>query len=53
MAIFVRTAECTPRERDLMQACTDNELALAMLGNVAVSAPGLQAVKRSVRKSRK
>jgi hypothetical protein len=41
------------REKELLQAITDNDSIAAMIGNVKVSMPGMQKVVQSKKKAQK
>lgn len=51
--VFSHLPEVTPREKELIKAMTDPELAAAMIGNVKVTAPGLTKMKQSQKKGKK
>lgn len=53
MNLFGHTPEATPREKELMKACTDPELVAAIVGNVKVSAAGLTQLKQKQKKGKK
>ncbi|KAK6146252.1 hypothetical protein DH2020_020121 [Rehmannia glutinosa] len=53
MNLFSHMAEATSREKELMKACTDNELVAAIIGNVKVSAAGLTQLKQKQKKTKK
>lgn len=45
--------EVAAREKELMKAVTDPELAACMIGNVKVTAPGLTKMKQTQKKGKK
>lgn len=53
MNLFNNMAEATPREKELMKACTDPELVAAMVGNVKITAAGLTQLKQKQKQSKK
>lgn len=53
MNFFSHMPETTQREKELMKACTDPELVAAIIGNVKVSATGLNQLKQKEKKGKK
>lgn len=51
--LFSQMPEATQREKDLMKACTDSELVAAIIGNLKVSATGLNQLKQKEKKGKK
>lgn len=51
--IFSHMQEITTREKELMKAMTDPELAACMIGNVKVTAPGSTKLKQAQKKGKK
>lgn len=45
--------ETSSREKELMKACTDPELVAAIIGNVKVTAAGLNQLKQKQKKGKK
>lgn len=53
MNLFGHMPEASQREKELMKACTDPELVAAIIGNVKVSAAGLNQLKQKQKKGKK
>lgn len=53
MNLFGHMPEASQREKELMKACTDPELMAAFIGNVKVSAAGLNQLKQKQKKGKK
>ncbi|XP_068662040.1 uncharacterized protein [Aristolochia californica] len=53
MNLFSHTPEVTTREKELMKACTDPELVAAIVGNVKITAAGLNQLKQKQKKGKK
>nr|XP_043635680.1 nuclear export mediator factor Nemf [Erigeron canadensis] len=53
MNLFGHMPEASQREKELMKACTDPELMAAIIGNVKVSAAGLNQLKQKQKKGKK
>lgn len=53
MNLFSHMPEATTREKELMKACTDPELVAAIVGNVKISAAGLNQLKQKQKKAKK
>ncbi|XP_074347240.1 uncharacterized protein LOC141686080 [Apium graveolens] len=51
--LFSQILEATQREKELMKACTDSELVAAIIGNLKVSATGLNQLKQKEKKGKK
>ncbi|KAF3336238.1 nuclear export mediator factor NEMF isoform X2 [Carex littledalei] len=51
--LFLHTQEVTSREKELIKACTDPEMAAAIVGNVKITAPGLTQLKHKQKKGKK
>jgi hypothetical protein len=47
MELFMNSRECNETEKQLMKGLTDPELVAIMIGDVKISTPGLQAMKRT------
>ncbi|KAJ9559353.1 hypothetical protein OSB04_013967 [Centaurea solstitialis] len=53
MNLFGHMVEASQREKELMKACTEPELVAAIIGNVKVSAAGLNQLKQKQKKGKK
>lgn len=53
MNLFSHMPDASQREKELMKACTDPELVAAIIGNVKVSAAGLNQLKQKQKKGKK
>lgn len=53
MNLFSHMPETSSREKELMKACTDPELVAAIIGNVKVTAAGLNQLKQKQKKGKK
>lgn len=51
--LFLHTQDVTSREKELIKACTDPEMAAAIVGNVKITAPGLTQLKHKQKKGKK
>ena len=51
--LFSRSKDCLPRQRDLIKQCSDNEVVSAILGEVKISAAGLQKQQSANRQQKK
>ena len=47
--LFVRTFQPTDTERELMQSCSDTQLANAMIGNARIASAGAQQVAKKIK----
>jgi hypothetical protein len=48
MSLFLTAADINQREKDLLKAIPENELLLRMPGQIKISAPHLEIVKKSI-----
>ncbi|KAL9251567.1 Ribosome quality control complex subunit NEMF-like protein [Drosera capensis] len=53
MNLFSHMPDATNREKELMKACTDPELVAAIIGNVKITAAGLNQLKQKQKKGKK
>ena len=51
--LFMRSRECSPVQHGLLKGLSDTEMVAIMIGDVKISMPGLQLVKRQIKSSKK
>ena len=50
--VFTRAKDCTPAEKTLLKGLSDPEMVAILIGDVKLSTPGLNVVKRQMKTSK-